>query len=84
MKHAITMAAIALAVATWGSPVAFADSDKDDRGDGKGQHYYYGNEYKEKYRQGDCEIKRKWEKDGKYKEETKCKGDHRPLSNVYH
>jgi hypothetical protein len=80
MKYAIRMAVIALAVAAWGSPAAFADSDKDDS---KGRQYY-GSEYKEKYRLGDCEIKREWKKDGKYKEKAKCKEDHRPLAGAIH
>jgi hypothetical protein len=82
MKHAITMATIALAVAVWAAPVAFADSDKDKNGPGSGQGDH-ASAYKQEYRQGDCEIKRKWE-DGKYKEETKCKDDHKPPSNVSH
>ncbi len=83
MKHAISMAAIALAVATFGpAPMAFADSDKDKSGSSVGQRDH-ASEYKQESRQGNCEIKRKWD-DGKYKEETKCKDDHKPLSNVSH
>jgi len=77
MKHAITMATVALAFAVWAAPVALADSDKDKDKNGS------GSEYKQEVRQGDCEVKRKWE-DGKYKEETKCKDDHKPPSNVSH
>jgi hypothetical protein len=31
-------------------------------------------EYKQEFRQGNCKIERKWERDGGYKEEVKCKG----------
>ena len=36
--------------------------------------YGYDRGYKQEYRQGNCKIERKWERDGGYKEETKCKG----------
>ena len=61
-----------------------ADPSKNESGkDGwrGGYRDYYGRgygddvrEYKEEFRQGDCKIKRKWERDGEYKEEVKCKG----------
>jgi hypothetical protein len=34
----------------------------------------YDREYKEEFRVGNCKIERKWEPDGSYKEERKCKG----------
>jgi hypothetical protein len=74
MKNAITLAAIALAVTIWTAPAAFADSDKDKSGPGW-ERPYHGSEYKQKSRQGDCKVERKWEKDGKYKEKIKCKDD---------
>lgn len=33
---------------------------------------------KEEYWDGNCKVERKWERDGDYKEERKCKGDYRP------
>jgi hypothetical protein len=45
-------------------------------GEGRGRYgaYNMDREYKEEYRRGNCKIERKWERDGGYKEETKCKG----------
>jgi hypothetical protein len=36
--------------------------------------YNQDREYKQEYRQGNCKVERKWERNGEYKEETKCKG----------
>ena len=54
---------------------ANADSDKDERGHGRwhGRGHDKG-EYKEEYWDGNCKVKRKYKKDGEYKEERKCKG----------
>lgn len=74
MHGAMTTAALALAVALSAAPAAFADPDEDESGHGR----WHGREYKEECRDGDCKIERKWERDGGYKEEIKCKGRHRP------
>jgi len=49
---------------------ALADHDKDESGKGRERRW----EHKEEIRQGNCKIERKWEKNGDYKEERKCKG----------
>jgi hypothetical protein len=60
-----------------------ADPWKDESGKGRWggggdrghyRSYNYDREYKQEYYRGGCKIERKWEKDGGYKEETKCKG----------
>jgi hypothetical protein len=60
---------------------ALADPWKDESGKGRwggdrryDRSYNYDREYKQEYRQANCKIERKWERDGGYKEETKCKG----------
>ena len=50
------------------SPLAQADPDKDESGHGRGKR-----EHKESHWDGNCKVERKWEKDGEYKEERKCK-----------
>jgi hypothetical protein len=43
--------------------------------EGRGYRAYnMDREYKQEYRQGNCKIERKWERNGEYKEERKCKG----------
>jgi surface antigen len=49
---------------------AQADPWKDESGHGRRG----GGEWKEEFRDGNCKVERKWEKDGEYKEERKCKG----------
>ena len=66
---------------------AFADPWKDESGKGRWsgggsdrgyyRSYNFDREHKQEYRQGNCKIERKWERDGGYKEETKCKGGYR-------
>lgn len=51
------------------APAAHADRDKDESGRVRG----WGHERKEEFWDGNCKVKRKWEKDGDYKEERKCK-----------
>ena len=51
---------------------ASADPYKDESGHGKGRHGHKA--YKEEYWDGQCKVERKWEKNGGYKEERKCKG----------
>jgi opacity protein-like surface antigen len=76
MKWTLMMA---LGAAMLASP-ALADPWKDESGKGRwgggGDRGYYGRSYNEarEYKQGNCKIERKWERDGGYKEETKCKG----------
>ncbi len=50
--------------------------------DGPGRGYGYGYErprrerraFKEEYDDGRCKVERKWERNGEYKEERKCRG----------
>ena len=59
---------------------ALADRVKDESGRGRSNYErgeyrapkHKGNEYKEEYRDGNCKIERKWERNGSYKEEWKC------------
>jgi hypothetical protein len=62
---------------------ALADPWKDESGKGRwGPHrdrgyyrsYNYDRDYKQEFYRGPCKIERKWERNGEYKEETKCKG----------
>jgi hypothetical protein len=39
-----------------------------------GDYAEYDREYKEEFWVGNCKIERKWEGDGSYTEERKCKG----------
>ena len=39
--------------------------------------YNMDRDYNEEYRRGNCKVERKWEGDGGYKAETKCKGGYR-------
>ncbi|HJS09058.1 MAG TPA: hypothetical protein VJ809_15420 [Pirellulales bacterium] len=74
------MTSAALTLGT-GSLVS-ADPWKDESGKGRwGRGEYrddhrrhYAREYKQEFRRGNCKIERKWERDGGYKEEVKCKG----------
>lgn len=55
------------------APLAtLADPHKDESGHGKRKHGQ--REYKEEYWDGHCKVERKFEKNGDYKEERKCKG----------
>lgn len=60
---------------------ALADPWKDESGKHRWKHHpvdaYAENdrEYKEEFWVGNCKIERKWERDGDYKEERKCKND---------
>lgn len=47
-----------------------------------GKHDRY--EYKEEYWDGNCKVERKWERDGDYKEERKCKRPRRYADNYHH
>nr|WP_238482406.1 hypothetical protein [Noviherbaspirillum aridicola] len=49
-----------------------ADPWKDESGHGKGRKHDR-REYKEEYWDGNCKVERKFEKNGEYKEERKCK-----------
>lgn len=53
-----------------------ADPWKDESGHGKGRKHER-REHKEEYWDGNCKVERKWEKNGDYKEERKCKGPRR-------
>ncbi|MEJ1166408.1 hypothetical protein V9K97_22070 [Variovorax sp. CCNWLW186] len=62
-----------LALLAGGMSSTMADPHKDESGHGrKGRHG--GHEYKEEYRDGWCKVERKWDKNGEFKEERKCKG----------
>jgi hypothetical protein len=54
-------------------PLAAARADHDKNELGEGYVIADGRNQQDKYRDGDCEIKRKWKKNGEYKEERKCK-----------
>lgn len=61
---------------------ALADPWKDESGHGRSGYEGRGNyraynmdrEYKQEFYRGPCKVERKWERNGEYKEETKCKG----------
>lgn len=64
---------------------ALADPWKDESGKGRwggggdgrgyyGRSYNEAREYKQEFYRGPCKVERKWERNGEYKEETKCKG----------
>ena len=48
-------------------------SDDDDRRPNRDSRDYRGGEYKEKYREGRCNIEREWKRNGSYKEERECR-----------
>jgi hypothetical protein len=65
---------------------AVADADKyesgkgplyryHDRHDGQSEYREKRADRKEEYWDGNCKVERKWERDGEYKEERKCRGD---------
>jgi hypothetical protein len=65
------------------SAQAMADPWKDESGHGKrgeyadrdyDRRYAYDREHKEEFWDGNCKVERKWERNGDYKEERKCKG----------
>ena len=72
---------VAVALVMLAGP-ALADPWKDESGKGRwgngyerGQRAYnMDREYKQEFYRGPCKIERKWERNGEYKEETKCKG----------
>lgn len=77
------LVSIAASMAMLASP-ALADPWKDESGKGRwgggdrgghyGRSYNEAREYKQEHYRDGCKIERKWERDGGYKEETKCKG----------
>ncbi|XSC46657.1 hypothetical protein ACF1BQ_013365 [Bradyrhizobium sp. RDT10] len=78
MKHALLVVCVMLMAGP-----ALADPWKDESGKGRwgsdrdrGYHrsYNYDRDYKQEFYRGPCKIERKWERNGEYKEETKCKG----------
>ncbi|EBW4675943.1 hypothetical protein FNI46_09875 [Salmonella enterica subsp. salamae] len=62
--------------------LAYADPWKDESGNGHHHDRHgdrYDKAYKTEYRDGRCKVERKWEGNGDYKEERKCRGyDDRP------
>ena len=79
MRYAL---AAAIGVMTMLATQAIADPWKDESGKGRWAGYrgydrsygYYDRDYKQEFYRGPCKIERKWERNGEYKEETKCKG----------
>ncbi len=51
--------------------------------DGHGRSGHRGGEYKEVYWEGNCKVERKWERNGRYKEERECRGRSHPPSVVH-
>lgn len=49
---------------------ALADPDKDESGHGRYKH----RSSKQEYQDGHCKVERKWEGNGDFKEERKCRG----------
>jgi hypothetical protein len=77
MKRALVM----VGVMVFSSP-ALADPNPTlggrwgyDRGNYHGRSYNEAREYKQEFYRGPCKIERKRQRNGEYKEETKCKGD---------
>ncbi|MBB3063346.1 glycine zipper 2TM domain-containing protein [Microbulbifer rhizosphaerae] len=71
MKNLSTFAAIVFTT-TLALP-ALADPPE---GRGWKKHKHERHETKEEYWDGNCKVERKWERNGDYKEERKCKGAH--------
>lgn len=70
MKSALLVTLATLLVA---SSSVYADPWKDESGNGR-RYDYHGEDHKTVYRDGRCKVERKWEGNGEYKEERKCKG----------
>ena len=76
MKHAF----LAICAMTLVSGPAMADPWKDESGKSRRGYerghraYNMDREYKQEFHRGPCKIERKWERNGEYKEEIKCKG----------
>ena len=71
---------VMVAVMVFSSP-ALADPNQTlggrrgyDRSDYYGRSYNEAREYKQEFNRGPCKIERKRERNGEYKEKTKCKG----------
>lgn len=65
------LATFALLIGSMFSGAASAD---DDRNRGRDRDRGGGREFEEKYRDGNCRVERKLERNGKYKEVRECKG----------
>ncbi|WP_116341450.1 MULTISPECIES: hypothetical protein [Enterobacter] len=70
MKSALLATLATLLIA---STSVYADPWKDESGNGR-RYDYHGDSHKTVYRDGRCKVERKWEGNGEYKEERKCKG----------
>jgi Ni/Co efflux regulator RcnB len=65
--------AFGLAAGVFAAPLtSLADPHKDESGHGK--HRQERHAQKQEYWDGNCKVERKWDKNGEYKEERKCKG----------
>jgi hypothetical protein len=67
--HKMASVVLALSSAVFLTPAA-ADPDKDESGHGRHSH----RPAKQEYWDGTCKVERKWEGNGEYKEERKCRG----------
>lgn len=70
MKHLLQALPVAVALLVTG-PV-LADPGKDESGHGY-RRGHERSEYKQQYRDWNCKVERKWERNGDYKEERKCR-----------
>ena len=71
MKISAKYVVVAVAISTaLGLAPAAADPYKDESGHG----YHNKMKSKEEYWDGNCKVERKWEGNGEYKEERKCRG----------
>jgi surface antigen len=70
---------LAAALLSCGLAVAAVAEPPEGRGWKKHKHKHHKHERyvaKEEYWDGNCKVERKWERDGSYKEERKCRPDH--------
>ncbi|OZI26165.1 hypothetical protein CAL26_02125 [Bordetella genomosp. 9] len=77
MKKLVAASLFACALLPLGSAQADRDKREPDEGyviaDGREYTDNYKGKHKDQYRDGDCEVKRKWKKNGEYQEQRKCK-----------
>jgi len=74
MKNGQSSRAIAAVTLLIGSLFTGAASADDDRNSRRDRDRGDGREFEEKYREGNCKVERKLERNGKYKEVRECKG----------
>jgi hypothetical protein len=71
MKKLLATGLIAAAMLPFAS--ARADHGKHDDRDGNRSYVASNGKYEDTYWDGNCEVKREWKKNGKYKEQRKCR-----------